>query len=37
MYVKRMLSEPEPDRIAKLKKEVEDLKDQFEQFRKQFK
>jgi len=36
MYVKRMLSEPEPDRIAKLKKEAKDLKNQFEQFRKQF-
>ncbi len=28
--------EPEPDRIGKLEKEVEDLKRQFEQFRKQF-
>jgi hypothetical protein len=33
-----MLTEPEPelDRIGKLEKEVEDLKRQFEQFRKQF-
>jgi uncharacterized protein YceH (UPF0502 family) len=29
-------TEPEPDRIGKLEKEVEDLKRQFEQFRKQF-
>ena len=29
-------SEPEPDRIAKLEKEVEDLKKQFDEFRKQF-
>jgi uncharacterized protein YceH (UPF0502 family) len=28
--------EPEPDRIGKLEKEVEDLKRQFEEFRKQF-
>lgn len=28
--------EPEPDRIGKLEREVEDLKKQFEQFRKQF-
>ena len=28
--------EPELDRIGKLEKEVEDLKRQFEQFRKQF-
>ena len=28
--------EPEPDRIGKLEKEVEDLKKQFEQFRRQF-
>lgn len=28
--------EPEPDRISKLEREVEDLKKQFEQFRKQF-
>jgi hypothetical protein len=28
--------EPEPDRISKLEKEVDDLKKQFEQFRKQF-
>ena len=29
-------SEPEPDRITKLEKEVEDLKKQFDEFRKQF-
>jgi uncharacterized protein YceH (UPF0502 family) len=29
-------AEPEPDRIGKLEREVEDLKKQFEQFRKQF-
>jgi uncharacterized protein YceH (UPF0502 family) len=29
-------TEPEPDRIGKLEREVEDLKRQFEQFRKQF-
>jgi len=29
-------TEPEPDRIGKLEREVEDLKKQFEQFRKQF-
>jgi uncharacterized protein YceH (UPF0502 family) len=29
-------SEPEPDRIGKLERDVEDLKKQFEQFRKQF-
>ena len=34
--VKLAESEPEPDRIAKLEKEVEDLKKQFEQFRQQF-
>jgi uncharacterized protein YceH (UPF0502 family) len=28
--------EPEPDRIGKLEREVEDLKKQFEQFRRQF-
>jgi len=28
--------EPEPDRIGKLEREVEDLKEQFEEFRKQF-
>src|SRR5262249_38587592 len=29
-------SEPEPDRIGKLEREVEDLKKQFAEFRKQF-
>jgi uncharacterized protein YceH (UPF0502 family) len=29
-------ADPEPDRISRLEKEVEDLKRQFEQFRKQF-
>lgn len=29
-------SEPEPDRLGKLEREVEDLKQQFEQFRKRF-
>ena len=29
-------SEPELDRVGKLEKEVEDLKRQFEQFKKQF-
>jgi len=35
-YEKDQDTEPEPDRIGKLEREVEDLKKQFEQFRKQF-